>query len=294
MAVFISLYIDRSDLEILFVVKASILCFGDSKYQKTLKLQHLHNKKQLYCPLFSGQTIKLSFFLLQVLLCLNPFRPHVLHWAVSEPLLCIQLPCVCVCVLVCTNRQVGEDTEGALQKSDQVNQVVAGGQVLASRHRGHPVVIGELQELVDLCVQAGVDLCLCGMTSILQGNITGRSGRYEDINWQVRELCGFMLYGRTKKRGKGGEKKKGNKGKSTTAEQQSVGTLKVEVPYSLVALTVSGGTLVMFDMNSSKKWQLCSRWVVLMITCTNCTNRTQTFHQQMEAISLQRQSHYFH
>lgn len=46
-------------------------------------------------------------------------------------------------------------------------------------------------------------------------------------------------------------------------------TLKVEVPYSLVALTVSGGTFVMFDMNSSRKWQLCSRWVVFMITCTN-------------------------
>lgn len=43
----------------------------------------------------------------------------------------------------------------------------------------------------------------------------------------------------------------------------------MEVPYSLVALTVSGGTLVMLEMNSSRKWQLCSRWVVLMITCTN-------------------------
>lgn len=53
-------------------------------------------------------------------------------------------------------------------------------------------------------------------------------------------------------------------------------TLKVEVPYSLVALTVSGGTLVMFDINSSRKWQLCSRWVVLMITCTNYNNIANT------------------
>lgn len=52
-------------------------------------------------------------------------------------------------------------------------------------------------------------------------------------------------------------------------KDKRIRTLNVEVPYSLVALAVSEGTLVMFDINSSRKWQLCSRWVVLMITCTN-------------------------
>lgn len=79
--------------------------------------------------------------------------------------------CVCVCIHVFTNRQIGEDTEGALKKSNQVNQVVAGSQILASGHRSHPVVISQLQELVNLCIQAGVDLRLCSMTSILREKI---------------------------------------------------------------------------------------------------------------------------
>lgn len=74
----------------------------------------------------------------------------------------------CVFVCVSTHRQVCEDTEGALQESDQVYQVVAGGwRSPAYLHRGHPVVIGQLQELVDLCVQVGVDLCLGRVASIL-------------------------------------------------------------------------------------------------------------------------------
>ena len=67
----------------------------------------------------------------------------------------------------CTYRQVGEDSEGAPQKSDQINQVVAGAKILASLRRGHPVVISQLQELVDLGIQVGVDLCLSCMTGVL-------------------------------------------------------------------------------------------------------------------------------
>lgn len=80
-----------------------------------------------------------------------------------------------VFVCVCTNRQVGEHAEGAPQESDQVDQVVAdvqGGAAL--RRRRHPVVVGQLQELVDLGVQAGVDLRLGRVAGVLQG--TGRSG----------------------------------------------------------------------------------------------------------------------
>ena len=47
-----------------------------------------------------------------------------------------------VYVHVYTNRQVGEDTEGALQKGDEVNQVVTGIQTAATLHWGHPVVVG--------------------------------------------------------------------------------------------------------------------------------------------------------
>lgn len=71
-------------------------------------------------------------------------------------------------VCVCTYRQVGEHAEGALQEGDQVDQVVAGVQSPASLHRGHPIVISQLQELVDLGVQAGVDLRLGCVTSVLQ------------------------------------------------------------------------------------------------------------------------------
>lgn len=63
--------------------------------------------------------------------------------------------------------------------------------------------------------------------------------------------------------------------KTLAEEQKNLCTLKVEVPYSLVAFTVSGGTFVMFDINSSRKWQLCSRWVVFMITCTNWLQQQQ-------------------
>lgn len=75
---------------------------------------------------------------------------------------------VCVRECVCTHRQVGEHTEGALQEGDQVDQVVAGVQSPASLHRGHPIVISQLQELVDLGVQAGVDLRLGRVTSVLR------------------------------------------------------------------------------------------------------------------------------
>lgn len=67
-----------------------------------------------------------------------------------------------------TNGQVGEDAEGALQEGDQVDQVVAGAQAPASGGRCHPVVVGQLQELVDLGVEVGVDLRLRRMTSVLQ------------------------------------------------------------------------------------------------------------------------------
>ncbi len=60
--------------------------------------------------------------------------------------------CVCACACVCTNRKVGEHTESALQESDQVYQVVAGLQIPASLHGCHPIVISQLQELVDLGV----------------------------------------------------------------------------------------------------------------------------------------------
>lgn len=69
---------------------------------------------------------------------------------------------------MCTNRQVGEDAEGALQKSDQVDQVVARSQSAASLHCRQPIVISQLEELVDLGVQACVDLRLRRVTSILQ------------------------------------------------------------------------------------------------------------------------------
>ena len=75
---------------------------------------------------------------------------------------------VCVCMCVQTNGQVGEDAERALQKSDQVDQVVAGRQGPAPLHRYQPIVIDQLQELIDLGIQAGVDLRLRRMTGILQ------------------------------------------------------------------------------------------------------------------------------
>ena len=75
--------------------------------------------------------------------------------------------CVCVCVCVCTNRQVGEHAERAVQKSDQVDQVVAGGHSPAPLHRGQPIVISQLQELVDLGVEVGVDLRLRRVTGVL-------------------------------------------------------------------------------------------------------------------------------
>lgn len=75
---------------------------------------------------------------------------------------------VSLCIGACTNRQVGEHAEGALQESDQVNQVVARLQSPAFVHRRHPIVVSQLQELVDLGVQAGVDLGLGGVTGVLQ------------------------------------------------------------------------------------------------------------------------------
>lgn len=46
-------------------------------------------------------------------------------------------------------------------------------------------------------------------------------------------------------------------------------TLNVDKPYSLVVCTVSGETLVIFVMKSSRYLHACSRWVVLMMICTN-------------------------
>lgn len=134
-----------------------------------------------------------------------------------------------------THRQVGEDTEGALQEGHQVQQVVAGRRRRPAGHARHPVVIGQLQELVDFGVEAGVDLRLGRVASVLRERTSrDRNTRETPLSASARAL-----------------------------------TLNVDVPYSLVALAVSEGTLVMFDINSSRKWQLCSRWVVLMITCTN-------------------------
>lgn len=102
------------------------------------------------------------------------------------------LPLLPVCVCVCTNRQVGEDAEGAVQKSNQVDQVVAGAQTPASRGRGHPVVVGQLQELVDLGVEVGIDLRLCCMASVLK--------RFEDLALNPTD---FGVFGKTKQQNKG-------------------------------------------------------------------------------------------
>lgn len=77
-----------------------------------------------------------------------------------------------------------------------------------------------------------------------------------------------------------GRKETGNESKGERR------TLKVEVPYSLVAFTVSGGTFVMFDINSSRKWQLCSRWVVFMITCTNWMQTEDKTHVEFKHFIL--------
>lgn len=72
-----------------------------------------------------------------------------------------------MCARACTNRKVGEDSEGAVQKSDQIDQVVAGTQGSASWSRSQPIIISQLKELVDFGVEAGVDLSFSSMTSIL-------------------------------------------------------------------------------------------------------------------------------
>jgi len=82
-----------------------------------------------------------------------------------------------VCVCVCTNGQVGEHAEGALQESDQVKQVVAGLRSPASRHRRHPIVIRQLQELIDLGVDVGVDLRLGRVASVLRGRSESETPR---------------------------------------------------------------------------------------------------------------------
>lgn len=62
------------------------------------------------------------------------------------------------------HREVGEDGEGAAQEADEIHQVVAGP---AARLQRHPVVVCQLQELVDLLVEVGVDLLLGGVPGVL-------------------------------------------------------------------------------------------------------------------------------
>lgn len=57
-----------------------------------------------------------------------------------------------------------EDGKGAAEKGNKVHQVVTG---LPSGLSGHPVIISQLQKLVDLLVQVGVDFFLCSMAGIL-------------------------------------------------------------------------------------------------------------------------------
>lgn len=125
------------------------------------------------------------------------------------------------CVCMRSYGEIGENTEGTLQKRYQVNQVVTGFNMV-SLGRNQPIIVSELQKLVNFGIQAGVNLCLSCMTSILQQDTK------EHLHEKIQKI----------------ERKKKKIEKSST--------LKVEVPYSLVALAVWGGTFVMFDMNSSR------------------------------------------
>ena len=60
------------------------------------------------------------------------------------------------------------------------------------------------------------------------------------------------------------------------------GTLKVDRPYRRVVCTVSGDTLVMLVMKSSRYLQACSRWVVLMMIWTSCNTHTHTHTHTLE------------
>lgn len=70
-----------------------------------------------------------------------------------------------LCILSKAHRQVCEDLEGAAQKVDEVHEVAAGPAV----RLGHaPLVVGQLDELVDLLVELGVDLAFCCVPGILK------------------------------------------------------------------------------------------------------------------------------
>lgn len=63
-----------------------------------------------------------------------------------------------------THRKVSEDLEGGTQEVDEIHQVPGGAAV----GLGHvPLIVGQLDELVDLLVELGVNLPLCSVTSIL-------------------------------------------------------------------------------------------------------------------------------
>lgn len=64
-----------------------------------------------------------------------------------------------------THRKVSEDLEGGTQEVDEIHQV-AGGAAVGLSHV--PLVVGQLDELVDLLVQLGVNLPLRSVTSILE------------------------------------------------------------------------------------------------------------------------------
>lgn len=63
------------------------------------------------------------------------------------------------------HRQVCENLEGATEEVDKVHEVSAGSAV---RLRHAPLVVGQLDELIYLLVEFGVDLTLCWMPGILK------------------------------------------------------------------------------------------------------------------------------
>jgi len=69
-------------------------------------------------------------------------------------------------------REVGEHSKRAAEKANEIDKVVAG---LAARLHGRPVVVRQLQELVYLLVEVGVNLLLGSMAGVL-GNKTTLQG----------------------------------------------------------------------------------------------------------------------
>jgi len=66
-----------------------------------------------------------------------------------------------------THREMSEDLESGAQEVDQVHEVSRGAAVRLSHA---PLVVRQLDELIDLLVELGIDLSLCSVTGIL-GNI---------------------------------------------------------------------------------------------------------------------------